>query len=53
MSDFDNTPQYINVSGVSLEKVDPECGYWVKADVFEALLEAYNELKFRMEGLDK
>lgn len=53
MKDFDQVPQYINVSGVSLEKVNPECGYWVKAEDFEELLEQYNELKFRLEGLDK
>lgn len=53
MNNFDEIPQYINVSGVSLEKVNPECGYWVKAEDFEELLEAYNELKFQMQGLEK
>lgn len=53
MKEFAETPQYINVSNISLEKVNPECGYWVRAEDFEELLEAYNELKFRMEGLEK
>lgn len=53
MKDFDQTPQYINVSGVSLERVQPECGYWVKAEDFEELLEAYNQIKHHLEGLDK
>lgn len=50
---FDEIPQYINVSGVSLEKVNPECGYWVKAEDFEELLEAYKEIKFILDSIEK
>ena len=50
MNNFDAVPQYVNVSGVSLEEAAPECGYWVKAEDFEELLEAYNNvLKEKLE----
>lgn len=44
---------YVNICG-HLQACPPFAnGDWVKVEDFEELLEAYYELKHRMEGLDK
>lgn len=49
----DKVPYYVLLNGVLVLQPIFANGDWVRVQDFEELLEAYYELKHRMDGLDK